>query len=148
MSALPAVAVLTYSAKPRGSVVHTAQLAEALTVRGHDVTLYALDKDGSVVRKITAAGDVSTVAALPAALKADLNGNSYRVDAATGAVIQTTPAGADSTIANINTLPGVLPGMTLNPYSLVRTGPATYALVVGNGYTFPNEVIVKLVVPH
>jgi hypothetical protein len=76
-----------------------------------DDNLYVLDKDGSVVRKIT-------------------------------------PAGVDSTIANVNSLPGVLAGMTPSPYALTRTGPATYALIVGNGYTFPNEVIVKLVVPH
>lgn len=46
MTARLDLGLLTYSAKPRGSVVHAAQLAEALCARGHDVTLYALDKDG------------------------------------------------------------------------------------------------------
>ena len=40
------VGMLTYSTKPRGSVVHAICLAEALTARGLDVTLYALTKAG------------------------------------------------------------------------------------------------------
>lgn len=40
------VALLTYSTRPRGSVVHAACLAEALTRLGVDTTLYALSKDG------------------------------------------------------------------------------------------------------
>lgn len=39
------VAIYTYSTLPRGSVVHAASLAEALTRAGQDVTLVALDKD-------------------------------------------------------------------------------------------------------
>jgi glycosyltransferase-like protein len=40
------IALLTYSTKPRGSVVHTLELAEALHRLGHTVCVYALDKDG------------------------------------------------------------------------------------------------------
>lgn len=40
------IALFTYSTKPRGSVVHTLELAEALHHLGHDVCVYALDKDG------------------------------------------------------------------------------------------------------
>jgi glycosyltransferase-like protein len=40
------VALLTYSTKLRGSVVHTLELATALTELGHSVDVYALDKDG------------------------------------------------------------------------------------------------------
>jgi glycosyltransferase-like protein len=40
------IGVFTYSTKPRGSVVHAAQLADGLAALGDDVTLYALDKDG------------------------------------------------------------------------------------------------------
>ena len=40
------VGLLTYSTKPRGSVVHAAYLAEALTRLGIDTTLYALSKAG------------------------------------------------------------------------------------------------------
>ena len=41
------IALLTYSTKPRGSVVHTLELAEALHALGHEVCVYALSKDGS-----------------------------------------------------------------------------------------------------
>ena len=41
------IALLTYSTKPRGSVVHTWELATALHELGHEVCVYALDKDGS-----------------------------------------------------------------------------------------------------
>ncbi|MFM7324132.1 MAG: MSMEG_0565 family glycosyltransferase [Nodosilinea sp.] len=41
------IALLTYSTKPRGSVLHTLELATALQGLGHSVTVYALDKEGS-----------------------------------------------------------------------------------------------------
>ena len=41
------IALLTYATKPRGSVIHTQELAIALTARGHNVTIVALDKDGT-----------------------------------------------------------------------------------------------------
>jgi glycosyltransferase-like protein len=40
------IALLTYATKPRGSVIHTLELAEALYNLGHQVCVYALDKDG------------------------------------------------------------------------------------------------------
>lgn len=40
------IALFTYSTKLRGSVVHTLELATALTELGHSVCVYALDKDG------------------------------------------------------------------------------------------------------
>jgi glycosyltransferase-like protein len=43
---MTSIALLTYSVKPRGSVVHTACLAEALHDAGADVTVYALGKSG------------------------------------------------------------------------------------------------------
>ncbi|MBE9181268.1 MSMEG_0565 family glycosyltransferase [Oculatella sp. LEGE 06141] len=41
------IALVTYSTKPRGSVVHTLELAEALHRLGQAVCVYALDKDGT-----------------------------------------------------------------------------------------------------
>lgn len=38
---------MTYSTKPRGSVIHTLELAEALQTLGHQVCIFALDKDGA-----------------------------------------------------------------------------------------------------
>jgi sugar lactone lactonase YvrE len=114
-----------------------------------DENLYVADKDNTVLRKINAAADVTTVSALPASVNADLNGNTYRLDSTAGTIIRTTPAGADSVVADVHTLPGVLSTMTgLRPFGLVRTGPATYALLVSNGYYFSNEVVVQLVVAH
>lgn len=40
------IGMFTYSTQPRGSVVHAACLSEALVKRGHDVTLFALSKNG------------------------------------------------------------------------------------------------------
>jgi glycosyltransferase-like protein len=42
----PSIGLFTYSTVPRGSVVHTANLADALCDAGCHVTVYALDKDG------------------------------------------------------------------------------------------------------
>lgn len=41
------IALLTYATKPRGSVIHTLELATALTELGHQVCVFALDKDGA-----------------------------------------------------------------------------------------------------
>lgn len=43
---IESIAIYTYSTKPRGSVIHTLELAEALHRLGHQVCIYALDKDG------------------------------------------------------------------------------------------------------
>ncbi len=40
------IALLTYSTKPRGSVVHTLELAQALSDVGHHPCVFALDKEG------------------------------------------------------------------------------------------------------
>lgn len=40
------IALFVYSTQPRGGVVHTLELAEALHKLGHHVSIYALDKDG------------------------------------------------------------------------------------------------------
>jgi glycosyltransferase-like protein len=40
------IALLTYATKPRGSVVHTLELATALQQLGHRPTVFALDKEG------------------------------------------------------------------------------------------------------
>ena len=39
------IALFTYSTKPRGGVIHTLALGEALHELGHQVCIYALDKD-------------------------------------------------------------------------------------------------------
>ena len=50
----PRVALTTYSIKPRGGVVHTLELAEALHAKGIDVTVIAMGSpDGRFFRDIT-----------------------------------------------------------------------------------------------
>ncbi|WP_198805605.1 MSMEG_0565 family glycosyltransferase [Leptolyngbya sp. BL0902] len=46
------ISLLTYSTKPRGSVVHTWELATALHHLGHQVAVYALDKDGQDIERV------------------------------------------------------------------------------------------------
>ena len=43
---IKSIGLFTYATKPRGSVIHTLELAEALHRLGHQVCIYALDKDG------------------------------------------------------------------------------------------------------
>ena len=42
------IALLTYSTRPRGSVVHTLALAEALVEAGQQVTVWALGRAGDI----------------------------------------------------------------------------------------------------
>jgi glycosyltransferase-like protein len=46
------IALLTYSTRPRGGVVHTLSLAEALAGRGHDVTVWTLGRGGGFFRPV------------------------------------------------------------------------------------------------
>jgi glycosyltransferase-like protein len=46
MSARLRIAMLTYSVKPRGGVVHAIAVAEALSLRGHEVELFAVGQPG------------------------------------------------------------------------------------------------------
>ncbi|MGV0028964.1 MSMEG_0565 family glycosyltransferase [Phormidesmis priestleyi] len=59
------IALFTYSTKPRGSVIHTLELAEALHSQGHEICVYALDKDGSGFDRSLAC-DVKLIPAQPA----------------------------------------------------------------------------------
>ncbi|MEO0352312.1 MAG: MSMEG_0565 family glycosyltransferase [Cyanobacteria bacterium P01_A01_bin.15] len=47
------IALLTYSTKPRGSVIHTLELAQALAELGHQPCVFALDKDGQGFHRST-----------------------------------------------------------------------------------------------
>lgn len=59
------IALLTYSTKLRGSVVHTLELAEALHAIGHTVCVFALDKDGLGFDRALSC-DVKLITAKPA----------------------------------------------------------------------------------
>lgn len=57
------IALLTYSTKPRGGVVHTLALGEALARAGHDVTVWALARGGDTgfFRRVSEAVSVRLV---------------------------------------------------------------------------------------
>lgn len=64
---MTSIGLFTYSTKPRGSVVHACYLAEALTARGHDVTLYALSKAGDrLCRELSCPVEYLAAGAAPA----------------------------------------------------------------------------------
>lgn len=116
-----------------------------------DGNLYVSDTPAGgsarTIRKVTPAGVVSTIAAMPAGLKnvADQAGNLYSADYTDHVVYRTTPAGVKTVVAGTpgqrGTLDGALPGHLLQPTALVATGPYSFALVSGNA-------VMKLVVPH
>lgn len=62
-AALPRIALITYSTKPRGGVVHTLALAEALARAGAQVTVWTLgrDGDGGFFRRVDPAVTVEVV---------------------------------------------------------------------------------------
>ena len=57
------IAQITYSTRPRGGVVHTLALSEALARRGHDVTVWTLGRggDGAFFRPVDPAVRVRVV---------------------------------------------------------------------------------------
>jgi glycosyltransferase-like protein len=55
------IALLTYSTKPRGGVVHTLALAEALAAEGADVTVWTLGRDASFFRPVDPAVSLQLV---------------------------------------------------------------------------------------
>lgn len=61
------IALLTYSTKPRGGVVHTLALAEALAGRGNDVTIWTLGRggDGAFFRPVDPSVTVRVVPFAP-----------------------------------------------------------------------------------
>lgn len=64
------IALLTYSTKPRGGVIHTMELAEALKGLEQQVCIFALNKDGGEFCRPIAC-DVRLVPTLPAAATID-----------------------------------------------------------------------------
>jgi glycosyltransferase-like protein len=65
------IALYTHSTNPRGGVVHTLELGDALALAGHDVTIHAPDPSGHGFFRRTAARHVSIPAAVaPASLTA------------------------------------------------------------------------------
>ena len=64
------IALLTYSTRPRGSVIHTLELAQALLALGHRPCVFALDKEGRGFHRTV---DFETVAVPASECEGDTN---------------------------------------------------------------------------
>lgn len=115
--------------------------------------LIGFDADGNLyvddgaIRKITPDRVVTTVSALPPGFGADADGNVYVRDGTT--VTRVAAGGARTVVAGVagqpgnllGALPGSLYAQLFERGALVRTGPASFAVVSGSA-------IIKLVLPH
>ncbi|KQW96374.1 hypothetical protein ASC94_05840 [Massilia sp. Root418] len=126
---------------------------DAPALAGFDAenNLYLFDvprvASGWPYRKITPAGEVSTVSAPPADVTGLPDGSTERYAAvpAEGVVQRLNADGSKTVIAGISgqggEVLGELPGLLSGPVGLIPAGPATYAL-------FSGQRIVKLTVPR
>ncbi|WEF31236.1 hypothetical protein [Pseudoduganella chitinolytica] len=110
----------------------------------YDDVIYVQDLN-NVARKVTTAGVVTTISAIPRSLQADMNGNTYTYDATARTLVQTSPAGTKTVVAGAPSCtgfkPGPLPGCLPNVQHMVVAGGSTLVLL-GDG------LVVKLVLPH
>lgn len=116
-----------------------------------DGNLYVNDENVFVtpivtkVRKITPQGVVTTIAALPAGLNKAPDGFSYSADPDRSVVYRVAADGSKSIAAGLpavrGTRLGALPGGLDRPYSVVPTGPGSFAVISG-------AAVLRLVLPH
>jgi sugar lactone lactonase YvrE len=115
-----------------------------------DGNLYVQDVDESAagkvtLRKITPQAVVTTISSLPAGLDRAPDGYAYATDSEQATVFRVAADNTRSVLAGVagrqGTVLGPLPGGLLHPRAVVRTGPASVAVISGSG-------IVKVVLPH
>lgn len=94
-----------------------------------------------VPRKVTPAGVVTTLSALPASLNADMNGNTYGYDNTTKTVVRTTPDGVKSVEVDAPFCDDEISSTAYCVRAIVPTGGASYAMISG-------ARVVRLVVRH
>ena len=91
--------------------------------------------DSGKIRKVTPQAVVTTVAALPAGLKAAPNGLSYTADPVQHVIYATDAAGNKTVAAGLTGVPGTrlgaLPGGLERPLDIVPTGPNSFAVISG-----------------
>jgi hypothetical protein len=121
-----------------------------------DPKLAGIDPDGNLfihdaqdkVRKVTPGGLVTTVAALPAWVGADLDGAHYVANAARNTI---TKAGTGNVVAGtagcLDIRAGALPSCIGSPGQLVQLDAATYVFIA-TGSVAPYTAVMKLVLPH
>ena len=123
-----------------GSTTSTDGTAGAATfvspqLEGIDVGGNLYVSDSGIIRKVTPQAVVTTVAALPAGLKAAPNGLSYTVDPVQHVIYATDAAGNKTVAAGVAGVPGTrlgaLPGGLEAPLDIVPTGPNSFAVISG-----------------
>ena len=144
------ISVLAGSAEPQvgaitdGSGSAARFLSPSIVGIDFDDNLYVRD-GGNVVRKVTTAGNVTTVASLPRGLMADKDGNTYEHDGATNKLVRTGPAGARTIVTDV---PYCADGAPVRPraclpnapYRLIPTGGASYVV-------FDGASLLRLIMP-
>lgn len=111
----------------------------------YDDVIYVQDEN-NVARKVTMAGVVTTIPAIPRSLQADMHGNTYAFDAANKTLVRTSPAGEKTVVAGDPSCtylkPGPLPGCLPNDVRHLIIGGASTLLLLG------DRNVVKVVLPH
>jgi hypothetical protein len=109
------------------------------TIVGIDIddNVYVLDKDNTP-RKVTPAGVVMTLAALPAGLNADMNGNTYSSDTTSQKLMRTGPDGVATVETSVPYCSNYTPAPPLAclsgyGYRIVPVGGASYVLLTDAG---------------
>lgn len=100
-----------------------------------DDNVYLFDRN-DMPRKVTPAGVVTTLSALPAGLNADMNGNTYRYDAATQKLMRVAPDGTASVETSAPYCADVAAGtpcIGAAISAIVPTGGASFALLGSQG---------------
>jgi hypothetical protein len=103
-----------------------------------DDNVYVLDKDNTP-RKVTPAGVVTTLAALPAGLNADMNGNTYSYDSAAQKLMRTGSDGVAAVETSVPYCANFVPNPPLTClddnglYGIVPIGGASFLGITGTG---------------
>jgi hypothetical protein len=110
-----------------------------------DDNVYVLDK-GNTPRKVTPAGVVTTLPALPPGLNADMNGNTYSYDTTSQKLMRTGPDGVTTVETSVPYCSNFVPAPPLTclsgaVYRIVPIGGSSYVVITDKG-------VQRLVLPH
>jgi hypothetical protein len=103
-----------------------------------DDNVYVLDKD-NIPRKVTPAGVVTTLTALPPSLNADMNGNTYSYDSTAQKLMRTGPDGVAAVETSVPYCANFVPNPPLTClddnglYGIVPIGGASFLGITGTG---------------
>ncbi|MCU6496489.1 hypothetical protein LPN04_01625 [Rugamonas sp. A1-17] len=114
-------------------------------LEGIDVSGNLYLTDGATIRKVTPQAVVTTVAALPAGLKAAPDGNVYSADPVQNVIYATDASGNKSAVVGVAGVLGTkltsLPAGLEHPTDIVPTGPHSFAVISGSA-------VLRLLLPN